>query len=630
MGHRAAAWISAPFPAQPRPRQQCRLHAADQSRHHSGAGPRSLRRGDLHVRLGMRSRRSSAWLPAGSSRTPFFLYGDSSFPPPEIGLSAKVRAFFLRRLFARATGFMVSGKLNADYYRHYGANQKTFFPAAVGGRQRAVRGGRPDDAAAGTLRNQPRRGGDSLLGEARPRKDPMTLLRAFEPMAPRGRAVLVFMGDGELRAELETYAREHQIENVHFTGFINQREIPAHYAMSDVFVLPSVYEPRGAVINEAMACGLPVIVTDRCGSIGDIVQENENAFIYPGRRCRRAPRRARRDRRRRPTSRANGSALARDHRRLGLRARRRRRAGDAGTGETMKGITVAIPTYQRGAILVETIEHLLQLPDRADEILIVDQTRSIPWGSASGWRAGSAKAVIRWMRLSEPSVPHAMNVALRSAENPVVLFIDDDIVPGTELVARASEGPCRERIWAVAGQVLQPAETARHFMNPHGAVPGDLEFAFNHDTECDVENVMAGNLSLDRSRALSIGGFDENFTGAAYRFESDFARSDRRSRRPDPVRSAGDLAPSAPPYRRNPGSWRPPADRTPAHSAGDYYFARWHVAAFRRYAARRFIRNVFTKWHLRHPWTLPAKIVAEIRGYRSAARLHAAGRRLIQ
>jgi len=42
-----------------------------------------------------------------------------------------------------------------------------------------------------------------------------------------------------------------------------------------------VYEPRGAVINEAMACGLPVIVTDRCGSIGDIVQENDNAFIYP-------------------------------------------------------------------------------------------------------------------------------------------------------------------------------------------------------------------------------------------------------------------------------------------------------------------------------------------------------------
>jgi len=41
--------------------------------------------------------------------------------------------------------------------------------------------------------------------------------------------------------------------NVHFLGFINQRDIPGHYAMSDVFVLPSLYEPRGAVINEAFA-----------------------------------------------------------------------------------------------------------------------------------------------------------------------------------------------------------------------------------------------------------------------------------------------------------------------------------------------------------------------------------------
>jgi glycosyltransferase involved in cell wall biosynthesis len=68
---------------------------------------------------------------------------------------------------------------------------------------------------------------------------------------------------------------------VHFTGFVNQSDIPQHYSMADVFVLPSLYEPRGAVVNEAMACGLPVIVTDRCGSIGDIVQENENALIYP-------------------------------------------------------------------------------------------------------------------------------------------------------------------------------------------------------------------------------------------------------------------------------------------------------------------------------------------------------------
>jgi len=114
-----------------------------------------------------------------------------------------------------------------------------------------------------------------------PRKDPLTLLRAYERMRRRDRAVIVFMGEGLLREELERYAREHDLtDGVRFIGFINQREIPKHYAMSDAFVLPSVYEPRGAVINEAMACGLPVVVTDHCGSLGDIVQENDNAFVY--------------------------------------------------------------------------------------------------------------------------------------------------------------------------------------------------------------------------------------------------------------------------------------------------------------------------------------------------------------
>lgn len=227
--------------------------------------------GAITALLGM----AACWI----TRTPFFLYGDSSFPPPERGFRSKVRAWFLRRVFARASGFMVSGKLNAEYYRHYGGDERTFFLLPW-----AVDNSRFAEASGGRLREQYGIAEDAVVilfsAKLVARKDPMTLLRAFETMKHRSRAALVFMGDGELRRALEAYAREHHIDNVHFIGFINQREIPSHYAMSDVFVLPSLYEPRGAVINEAMACGLPVIVTDRCGSIGDIVRENDNAFIY--------------------------------------------------------------------------------------------------------------------------------------------------------------------------------------------------------------------------------------------------------------------------------------------------------------------------------------------------------------
>lgn len=217
---------------------------------------------------------------------PLFLYGDSSVPPPETTMRSRLRARLLRLLFRNTTGFMVSGALNADYYRHYGADPEHFFllPWAVDNER---------FAEASRLAAGEREGMRERLG-IRPdqtvfvfsaklveRKDPMTLLRAYERLLDRDGAAILFLGDGVLRQPLETYAREHGLSGAHFAGFVNQRELPKYYGMSDVFVLPSIYEPRGAVINEAMACGLPVIVTDRCGSIGDIVLEGENAFIYP-------------------------------------------------------------------------------------------------------------------------------------------------------------------------------------------------------------------------------------------------------------------------------------------------------------------------------------------------------------
>lgn len=219
------------------------------------------------------------------SGTPYFLYGDSSFPPPVRGAADAIRAGILRLIFGSASGFMVSGMLNADYYRHYGGDPHRFFllPWAIDnerfltdsafepGEREAMRreaGIRPDEMAI------------VFSGKLVARKDPMTLLRAVDAMRHRNRAVVIFLGHGEMREELEAFAKARDL-HVHFAGFINQRDLPKHYSMADVFVLPSSYEPRGAVINEAMACGLPVIVTDRCGSIGDVVVEGENAFIYP-------------------------------------------------------------------------------------------------------------------------------------------------------------------------------------------------------------------------------------------------------------------------------------------------------------------------------------------------------------
>ena len=65
-----------------------------------------------------------------------------------------------------------------------------------------------------------------------------------------------------------------------FLGFKNQTELPAYYDLCDVFVLPSVYEPWGLVVNEVMNAGRAVIVSDQVGCGPDLVRNGENGFIF--------------------------------------------------------------------------------------------------------------------------------------------------------------------------------------------------------------------------------------------------------------------------------------------------------------------------------------------------------------
>lgn len=112
-------------------------------------------------------------------------------------------------------------------------------------------------------------------------KRPQDLLRAFA-QAVDSNAYLVFAGDGPLRPALESEARSLGIaDKVRFLGFVNQSGLPATYTASDIFVLPSDSEPFGVVVNEAMLCQCPVIVSDRVGAGFDLVREAENGFLFP-------------------------------------------------------------------------------------------------------------------------------------------------------------------------------------------------------------------------------------------------------------------------------------------------------------------------------------------------------------
>lgn len=92
---------------------------------------------------------------------------------------------------------------------------------------------------------------------------------------------LVLLGDGELRPELEArLARLRLGDCVQMPGFKQYDELPAYYGGASAFILGSTSETWGLVVNEAMASGLPVLVSNRCGCAPDLVREGENGFTF--------------------------------------------------------------------------------------------------------------------------------------------------------------------------------------------------------------------------------------------------------------------------------------------------------------------------------------------------------------
>jgi glycosyltransferase involved in cell wall biosynthesis len=120
-----------------------------------------------------------------------------------------------------------------------------------------------------------------FCAKLQPWKRPRDLLRAFA-QAQLANAILVYAGDGPLRAPLESEASALGISSrVRFLGFANQSKLPAVYSSANLLVLPSEYEPFAVVVNEAMCCGCPVVASDRVGAARDLIAPVNPGFVYP-------------------------------------------------------------------------------------------------------------------------------------------------------------------------------------------------------------------------------------------------------------------------------------------------------------------------------------------------------------
>lgn len=198
------------------------------------------------------------------------------------------KAFFacLRRI---ADHFLAIGSLNASYYRQHDVPDAHIFmmPYAVDNAFFQTRAGECVSqrevlrASLGLERDRP-----IILyaGKLSARKRPADLLEAYIRLSPNGhsepRPYLLYVGDGELKAELETKATATGWRSIRFIGFKNQSEIPAFFELCDVFVMSSMIEPWGLVVNEAMNAGKAIIASDRVGCAPDLVRDGENGVIF--------------------------------------------------------------------------------------------------------------------------------------------------------------------------------------------------------------------------------------------------------------------------------------------------------------------------------------------------------------
>ncbi len=109
----------------------------------------------------------------------------------------------------------------------------------------------------------------------------LDLLAAYATVPLHLNCSLTLVGDGPERSALAEYVKAKQLRRVLLPGFQQPERLPYWYARGDIFVLPSIREPWGYVVNEAMAAGLPVLISSQCGCGPDLVEPGRNGFIFP-------------------------------------------------------------------------------------------------------------------------------------------------------------------------------------------------------------------------------------------------------------------------------------------------------------------------------------------------------------
>ncbi len=203
---------------------------------------------------------------------PCIVRGESNAIRPRAAWKSGIHRALLRQYAA----FLAIGSQNEAFYRANGVPQELIFsaPYCVENERFAQAGERLDRSGPFTFLFS-----GKLIDKKRP-LDALEALRRLVEASGSSRYRLLIAGDGELRGACERMASQYNLP-VEFLGFVNQSRMHEAYAEADCLLLPSDHgETWGLVVNEAMAAGLPAVVSDQVGCHPDLIVEGATGHVF--------------------------------------------------------------------------------------------------------------------------------------------------------------------------------------------------------------------------------------------------------------------------------------------------------------------------------------------------------------
>ncbi|HEY4109836.1 glycosyltransferase family 4 protein [Puia sp.] len=220
-------------------------------------------------------------------KIPVLFRGDSTLLDEQPGMRTSARRLLLRWVYRYIDYALYTGRNNRDYFSIHGLKneQLIFAPHAIDNDRF---GGDEQRYAADALawRKQLGIGNDDLVllfaGKLEAKKNPFFLVELAKAVTDR-RLKIILVGNGVLEETVRSAAASDP--RIVLLDFQNQQKMPIVYRLGDLFVLPSSgpEETWGLAVNEAMACGRPVMVSDRAGCAVDLVHTGDNGLLFDAR-----------------------------------------------------------------------------------------------------------------------------------------------------------------------------------------------------------------------------------------------------------------------------------------------------------------------------------------------------------